>query len=227
MTSTRRITRLVICAATVTGLAALVTACGTVKPTAATGTSASSATSGTTASPARTASSAPASTGPATPSPSSSHGGSATGPGAAGSASGCSSRYLRADVGATQGTAGSVYTVLVFTNLNNASCTLYGYPGVSFGAGTPVTQVGLAAAENSGTPRELVTLKPGGVASAQLQIVDAGNFSPSQCHRVTATWLQVYPPNQTAPLYVHYKSDTCAKRVQILTVGAVRPGSGG
>jgi Protein of unknown function (DUF4232) len=228
MTSVRRITRPVICAAAVTGLAALAAACGTAKPTAATGASASSARPGTTATPAKTATSVPAATGPATPSPSGSHGGgSATGPGAAGSASGCSSRYLRADVGATQGTAGSVYTVLVFTNLNNASCTLYGYPGVSFGAGTPVTQVGLAAAENSGTPRELVTLKPGGVASAQLQIVDAGNFSPSQCHRVTTSWLQVYPPNQTAPLYVHYTSDTCAKRVQILTVGAVRPGSGG
>jgi hypothetical protein len=117
--------------------------------------------------------------------------------------------------------------VIDFTNLNNASCTLYGYPGVSFGAGTPVTQVGLAAAENSSTPRELVTLKPGGVANALLQIVDAGNFSPAQCDRVTTTWLQVFPPGQTAPLYVHYKSSTCAKHVQILTVDAVRPGSGG
>ncbi len=206
------------CAAAVTGLAALVTACGSQAPAAApakTTTPATSASPGTSS-----ASSSPAPSGTATS-------GSATGPAPAGGTAACSSRYLRADAGIAQGTAGSVYTVIDFTNLNNASCTLYGYPGVSFGAGQPVTQVGLAAAENSTTPRELVTLKPGGVASALLRIVDAGNFSAAQCHPVTTTWLQVFPPNQTAPLYVHYKSTACAKHVQTLTVDAVRPGSGG
>ena len=218
MTSSGRITRRATCGAAITALAALVTACGSATPSGAPPTSSKPATTGpaTTSAP---VSSAPASSGPATrPS---------TGSIPAGAAPACSSRYLRGDIGVSQGTAGSVYAVLDFTNLNNASCSLYGYPGVSFGAGTPVTQVGLAAAENPNTPRELVTLKPGGVANALLQIVDAGNFSAAQCHRVTTTWLQVYPPNQTAPLYVHYKSSTCAKHVQILTVNAVRPGSGG
>jgi hypothetical protein len=137
----------------------------------------------------------------------------------------CATRQLRATAAPGQGTAGSVYALIHFTNIGGAACTLYGYPGVSFGAGTPVAQVGLAASENPGTPRELVTLGAGGTASALLQITDAGNFSPGQCHRVTATWLKIYPPNQTAPIYLRYTSPMCAGRVHILTVGAVRPGS--
>jgi hypothetical protein len=90
-------------------------------------------------------------------------------------ASGCLSRYLHAAIGLQQGTAGSAYAVIVFKNLDNQACALYGYPGVSFGAGTPVRQVGLAAAESTAAPRRLVTLSPGGFANALLRIVDAGN----------------------------------------------------
>jgi hypothetical protein len=225
MSSSRRIAHRAIGGAAVAGAAALATvlvsACGSPKPAAATSPASKTSSPGASASSAAT-SSAPAGAGSATSPAGSSGGGSGTG-----GAPPCSSRYLRADKGLAQGTAGSVYTVIKFTNLNNASCTLYGYPGVSFGAGKPVTQVGLAATENPTTPRELVTLKPGGVASALLQIVDAGNYSASQCQRVTATWLQIYPPNQTVPLYLPYTSMTCAKHVRILTVSAVRPGSGG
>ena len=45
-------------------------------------------------------------------------------------------------MGVAQGAAGSVYQVIDFTNISNTTCTLYGYPGVSLAAGTPVTQVG-------------------------------------------------------------------------------------
>jgi len=47
---------------------------------------------------------------------------------------------------------------------------LYGYPGVALDAGVPVTQVGLAAAEDPATPRERVTLGPYGTADALLRI---------------------------------------------------------
>src|SRR5579862_1452296 len=78
----------------------------------------------------------------------------------------CSTRYLGASVGVSQGAAGSTYVVLVLKNLNNYSCTLYGYPGVAMDAGVPVTPVGLAAAEDPGTPTERVTLAPYGTANA-------------------------------------------------------------
>jgi hypothetical protein len=115
---------------------------------------------------------------------------------------------------------------IVFTNLSNQACTLYGYPGVSLATGTQVKQVGLAATENPTPPRELVTLQPHGTANALLRIVDAGNYSPAQCGPVTTGWLQVFPPNQTVPLHVHYSSNACSKPVHLLSVNVVQPGSG-
>ncbi len=138
----------------------------------------------------------------------------------------CSTRYLGANAGVSQGAAGSTYVVLVFKNLNNYPCTLYGYPGVALDTGVPVTPVGLASAEDPATPRELVTLGPYGTASALLRIMHAGDYPPAACNPVTTQWLQVIPPNQSVPIYVGYTSQTCAKPVQILTVDAVRPGAG-
>ena len=139
----------------------------------------------------------------------------------------CLSRYLGASAGIGQGTLGSNYLVIDFKNLNNSPCTLYGYPGISLAGGKPVTQIGQAAVENPATPRQLVTLSPGGVANALLRIVDAGNYPAQKCAPVTSHWLQIFPPNQTVPIYLHYTSQACAKPVKLLTVNVVVPGSGG
>jgi hypothetical protein len=85
---------------------------------------------------------------------------------------------------------------------------------------------GLAAAESQASPRRLVTLAPGAVANALLQIVHAGNYPPSRCHPVTADFLQIFPPGQTVPVYIGYRSPACSRPVQLLTVGVVQPGSG-
>ena len=139
----------------------------------------------------------------------------------------CPARYLQAKLGLAQGTAGSTYTVLEFKNIGPGTCTLYGFPGVSLAGGTPVNQIGLAAAESHVTPRRLVTLAPGAVANALLQIVHAGNYPAAKCGPVAATYLQIYPPNQTTPTYLAYTSPACAKPVPLLTVSVVQPGSGG
>jgi hypothetical protein len=145
----------------------------------------------------------------------------------AGAAPACPTRSLGLKLGLAQGAAGSTYQVIDFTNISNATCTLYGYPGVSLAGGKPVTQIGLAAAESHATPRKLITLAPGAVANAVLQIAHAVNFPAAKCHPVTADYLQIYPPNQTTPAYLHYSSQTCAKPVQVLTVSVVQAGSGG
>jgi hypothetical protein len=176
-----------------------------------------------------TSSSPPASTPSATPvsSPSAASTTPATTPAVAGPAS-CPTRDLGVKAGLSQGTAGSVYQVIDFTNISNVSCTLYGYPGISFAStGSSGGQIGLAAKENPTPPRELVTLAPGATANALLRIVAAGNFSPATCGMVTAHWLVIYPPNQTTPVYLSYTSPTCSKKVQILFVNVVQPGSGG
>jgi hypothetical protein len=122
---------------------------------------------------------------------------------------------------------GSTYTVIDFTNTGNVTCTLYGYPGVSLAGGHPVTQIGAAADENPGTPRKLVTLAPGAVANALLRIVHAMNLPAKSCHPVNATFLQIFPPNQTTPIYLAYSTTACAKPIHLLTIDVVKPGSGG
>ena len=148
-------------------------------------------------------------------------------PTAAGAAPACATRSLRVKLGLGQGAAGSTFQVIDFTNISNATCTLYGYPGVSLAGGKPVTQIGLAAARSHTTARTPVTLAPGAVANALLQIVHAVNFPAARCHLVTADHLQIYPPNQTTLVSLPYTSQTCAKPVQILTIGVVQAGSGG
>jgi Protein of unknown function (DUF4232) len=146
---------------------------------------------------------------------------------AASAASACPTRYLKATVGSTQGAAGSVYITLDFTNISNAPCTLYGYPGVSLAGGTPVTQIGPGADRSSVTAKKLVTLAPGAVANALLRIGEAGNYPSATCGPKPATYLQIFPPNQTTPIYLAFKTTACSKPVHQLTIRAVQAGSGG
>ena len=144
----------------------------------------------------------------------------ATGPAA------CPTSSLRVKQGVSQGYAGGVYVVIDFTNSSGSTCKLYGYPGVSLVSGPPYMQIGLAAKRSTSTPKTLVTLAPGATANALLQIVDALNYPSASCGPTKATALKVYPPNQTVPVYLPNTSNGCTKPVQILYIGAVRPGSG-
>lgn len=139
----------------------------------------------------------------------------------------CPTRSLGAKLGLAQGTAGSVYQVIDFTNISNVICTVYGYPGISLAGGTPVTQIGLAATENSTPPRQLVTLAPGAVANALLHIGTARLYPASTCGPTATTYLQIFPPNQSTPIYLRYPSTSCAKPVHLVDVNTIVPGSGG
>jgi hypothetical protein len=139
----------------------------------------------------------------------------------------CASRDLGVHTGNGGAAAGSTYIPIVFVNNSGSTCTLYGYPGVSLAGGHPVGQIGVAADENRATHRQLVTLGPGAAASALLRVVAAQNFPAARCHQVPATYLQVYPPNQTTPIYVLFSSTACTKPVHLLTVDVVKAGTGG
>ena len=138
----------------------------------------------------------------------------------------CPTRYLSAKIGPSGGAAGSVYTNIDFTNISNTTCTLYGYPGVVLAGGSPVRPIGKSAAEDPGTPRRLVTLAPGAVASTLLRIVQAANFPSARCGPTKATYLQIIPPNQTTPIFLSYQGTACARPINILTIDVVKPGPG-
>ena len=126
-----------------------------------------------------------------------------------------------------QGAAGSVYQTIDLTNVSGKPCTLYGYPGVSLTAGSPGTQVGAAATRSSSPPPTLVRLAAGQRANALLRITQALNYPTSTCGPVNTTYLKIYPPNQTAPIYLAYKSTGCTKTsVKLLTIGVMQQGAG-
>jgi hypothetical protein len=196
-----RVTAALICAALAAG-------CGSSSSSSAPSSAASSSSPGT----------APSTSPPAT-APSTSLSPAVTG---TSGAPACPTSGLKVTLGASSGYAGGVDQVIAFMNTSGATCTLYGYPGVSLVSAPPYTQIGLAAQRASTVPVKLVTLAPGASATAELQIVDALNFGSATCSPTKAAYLRVYPPNQTAPVYLANVSETCAQPVQTLFISAVQ-----
>lgn len=141
--------------------------------------------------------------------------------------SGCATQNLQAKLVNAEGAAGSVYQNIDFTNVGSASCTLYGYPGVSLGTGLPFAQVGAAATRSTTAAPTVVTLAPGQTANALLRVVEALNYPQATCSPTSTTYLQVYPPNQTTAIYLPFQSTGCmSDAVNLLSVGVVQAGTG-
>jgi hypothetical protein len=142
----------------------------------------------------------------------------------------CTSTALQVSVGGANGAAGSIYYALDFTNASASSCVLYGYPGVSFVASPGGGQLGGEAVRNATFTPAAVTLAPGAVAHASVQVVVAQNYPARTCKPVTAHWLRVYPPGQYDPLYASLTAATCTGSVpggSTLGIYVVRPGANG
>lgn len=193
-----------ICLAALAALAALA------------GCSSSTSSSGSPSTPSATGTSTSTGTGTApvtSPSPSASQAGTLA----------CANGTLQVKLRAAEGYAGGVDLAIAFTNTSSAACTLYGYPGVSL-VSSAHAQIGLAAKRTTTAPVELVTLAPGATGYAQLQIADALNFPTSTCSPAQAADLRIYPPNQTAAVFLPDRSQGCAQPVQVLFVGPVQSG---
>jgi Domain of unknown function (DUF4232) len=178
------------------------------------------------AAPAQSATSSPGSAA-STPGATTSAAGTAatSSPAAQSGTAGCRASDLHAQLGGSQGTAGTIYQVIVLTNTSASSCTLFGYPGVSFVTSEGGSQVGAPATRNPAVRSTQLTLAPGSKANALLAIHDAGAYP--DCRLTSADWLRIYPPGDYGSLYVRYKAQTCANtRKSILTVTAVSAGSG-
>jgi hypothetical protein len=140
----------------------------------------------------------------------------------------CQPSALHAKLGLSQGTAGSVYQVIDFTNVSGSACTMYGYPGISFVTGPGGSQIGLPATRYPASKPKLVTLAPGAEANAVLQVVEALNFPNKDCLPVNAHWLKIYPPGDYSPLYLRYSTQACSKANKSnTTVQPIISGSGG
>ena len=150
---------------------------------------------------------------------------SASTPSAAATPGPCSTAGLRVTLGSQESAAaGHFYRTLDFTNTSGASCTLYGYPGISFVTGAGGQQIG-AGASRSPASKQLIVLAPGKTAHAQMDLVDVLNFPASKCAASNAHWIKVYPPNQFSATYVRWTAMVCSKPTTVyLFVAPVRSG---
>jgi hypothetical protein len=121
----------------------------------------------------------------------------------------CTAAQLSASLGEGDAAAGSVYRPLIFTNTGPHPCELRGFPGVSYVAGDDGHQVGPAAAM-SGERGGRVPIAPGGTAQARLQLVNVQNYDAAACHPVPVRGLRVYPPGDTAALFVPVEGTGCS-----------------
>jgi hypothetical protein len=179
------------------------------------------------ASPAKTSSGTPAPAASPATQPTATPAATATPTSAAAPACATSVLHVAVPAGSGSAAAGSNYYPIEFVNASSSPCTLYGYPGVSFVTAAGGSQIGPAATRNPTAPAQLVTLFPGQTVHAVLQVAEAVNYPASDCGMVTAHWLKIYPPNQTAPVYVSFTAQTCSKPRTILSVETVQTGATG
>jgi hypothetical protein len=140
----------------------------------------------------------------------------------------CTTAQLSLSLTGANGAAGSTYfTLNLLNNTTATTCTVTGYPGVSFVTGDGGTQVGTAATRDPSTPVATVTLAPGHAAQSVLRVVDPGVFDTATCQPVATRGLRIYPPGQTAAGFVADPSTACSSASlpePALFVGAAQPG---
>jgi hypothetical protein len=138
----------------------------------------------------------------------------------------CHTNDLGVKPGTGEAAAGTQYVPLVLTNTSSRTCTLYGYPGVSWVAGDQGSQVGDAFQRGGVDKKATVTLDPGQAAHATLQMPNPGNYDEARCKPVSVRGLRVYPPDETAAVFVALPSKECsAKGVNVDTVWAISSGT--
>lgn len=117
------------------------------------------------------------------------------------------------------GAAGSVYMTLTLTNTGAESCLLKGFPGVSLTADANGAPIGAPATRDETTPAVDVLLAPGQSGAAVLRYTQAGNFP--DCIMVPAAGYRIYPPEDTASLFLAQPTQACSNAaVGLLTIGA-------
>ncbi|MFC4854738.1 DUF4232 domain-containing protein [Actinophytocola glycyrrhizae] len=140
----------------------------------------------------------------------------------------CKVADLKLSLGGGDATAGTAYRHLVFTNKGSRTCTMQGFPGVSYVAGDDGHQVGPAAYRN-GKKGPAVTLKPGASAYADVGFVQVRNYDPAVCKPTEVRGLRVYPPHDYDSMFLPNPGTGCAGTPpgNQLTVSTVRSGTGG
>jgi hypothetical protein len=117
------------------------------------------------------------------------------------------------------GAAGSVYSQLILTNSGAEPCLLRGFPGVSLTADANGAPIGAPARQDGSSPVADVLLAPGKAGAADMRYTQAGNFP--DCTVTQAAGYRIYPPEDTASLFLAEPRNACANdKIELLTIGA-------
>ncbi len=117
--------------------------------------------------------------------------------------------------------AGNVAGTFTFTNAGTASCTLRGFPGVSYVTGDDGTQVGQAANRTDDTVSTR-TLAVGKSVTAALRRGQPGSYG-EDCQQTTVRGFRVYPPGSKEAVFVAFKTTGCkSTAAPLLQIGPVR-----
>jgi Domain of unknown function (DUF4232) len=124
----------------------------------------------------------------------------------------CHTANLGLDLGRGDGAAGTVFYPVTLRNESLRTCTVRGYPGVSF-LGRRFRQVGRAAQRVAG-PVRTVVLAPGASATSRLSTSDVACRRPG-----VGFYLKVFPPNEFGALVRRARVGVCDLRVGPLHAG--------
>jgi hypothetical protein len=112
---------------------------------------------------------------------------------------------------------------LKFINSSSRTCVLQGFPGVSQTNGPDGEPVGEAAVRDQGpqAPKPApVTLAPGG--AAQFEFITYPK-QINECAALRTSTLRVYPPDNTASLWLPWDGLICPSPQRMLIVRAITP----
>jgi hypothetical protein len=135
----------------------------------------------------------------------------------------CTSNNLAVWVNAdsADGTAGTTFYHLDFTNIGRSTCFLNGWPGVSASTAGRV-QLGAAASRQNGVPAKTIDIAPGATAHSVLGYVDV-QVDPS-CKPANAFFLTVFAPGAVQAKRAFFPLSVCRTSRNDLNVRRVQAG---
>lgn len=117
----------------------------------------------------------------------------------------------------------TVNPYIVLTNISTVTCTVQGFPLVTFVGGGNGAQVGAGATFTPTNPHPVVTLQPGSSAYIATTINVASKYPTADCKPTPADGIRVYPPKSSTSLYIAMPVTVCSsKTLSIVSVDALQ-----
>ncbi len=126
---------------------------------------------------------------------------------------------IRTTLGGQQGSAGSVYQNIRFTNTGSTACQLTGHPGVAY-VNAHRHLLGWPAQPFQTKTAPSVVVPPGQAVAATLRIPDYGNFLAMDCVKFNANQIRVAFAGRIT--YLPWNQTECTSKYARSYIGQVK-----